>query len=525
MPRVRNVNTTDLKAALELGTRCMSGLFNADDPEGVAFFSSRLRPDARLGFSVAHSEAHVPGRHLNALLEAEDAAGVEVEEEVVRRHRRAALLSYSGAAALPLNRKEIGGPPVSFCPHNLREGFHALHALAAFRGDGEAAELAERSVGCILDLWSPSQGWNEARLESLGLEYMACQGFVHGEARMLGPLVKIHRTTGSAAALELALVVRDKLLAEAFHEDGSWDPVGVGTTHVHSITCCLSSLAQLATHLGDAVLMQRVRAFYDHGLWRLRDEIGWTPESTAQTDSDHGEANNTGDILETALILGRHGCASAYADAERILRCHLLPSQLRDASFIEEPPNPEGLDGLRDLTGRHLGAFGFPAPYGHESAGKGRANLSFNMDIVGGACAAIAAACREVARSDGAGVHVDLWFDWENETASVGSPYTHDGRLNVRVRRPGPLWLRLPPWLEGDLPLTGDSPEPRRVGDHLFFRDLPAGTGIEARIDFPHREVVLSPHLHRRPIRARLRGDAVAAMDGFDADLTWFDPL
>ena len=147
------------------------------------------------------------------------------------------------------------------------------------------------------------------------------------------------------------------------------------------------------------------------------------------------------------------------------------------------------------------------------------------MDIVGGACASIAAACREVARADGAGVHVDLWFDWENETASVGSPYTHDGRLNVRVRRPGPLWLRLPLWLEGDLPLTGDSPQPRRVGDHLFFRDLPAGTGIEARIDFPHREVVLSPHLHRRPIRARLRGDAVAAMDGFDADLTWFDPL
>ena len=72
--------------------------------------------------------------------------------------------------------------------------------------------------------------------------------------------------------------------------------------------------------------------------------------------------------------------------------------------------------------------------------------------------------------------------------------------------------------------MTG-APPPRRTGDHLFFRDLPAGTAIEARVDLPDREVVLSPHLHRRPIRARLRGDAVVAMDDFGADLTFFDPL
>ena len=145
------------------------------------------------------------------------------------------------------------------------------------------------------------------------------------------------------------------------------------------------------------------------------------------------------------------------------------------------------------------------------------------MDIVGGACASIAAACREVVRADDTGVHVDLWFDWESEAASVASPYTQDGLLTVRVRRPGPLWLRIPPWVEGDLPVTG-APA-RRAGDHLFFRDLPAGTVVEARVDLPRREIVLSPDLHRRPIRARLRGDAVAAMDGFDADLTYFDPL
>ena len=408
MPPVTDVNTHDLRTALELACRCMSSLFDADDPQGVAFFGSRVRPEARLSFSAAHSESHVPGRHLNGMLAAEAAAGIELDEDALRRHRHAALFSYSGVVPLALNRETVDGPLVRFCPHNLREGFHALYALVAFRDDYEATELAARSIDCVFEYWQPDRGWDVPALEALGLQYQACQGFVHGEARMLGPLVKLHRVTGLAAALELALVISDKLCAEIFHEDGAFDRDRFGTTHVHSITCCLSSLAELASHLGDAALMARVRAFYDRGLWQLRDELGWTPESVGQPDSDHGEANNTGDILETALLLGRHGHADAYTDAERILRGHLLPCQLRDTSFIDEPDNPDGIDGLRDVADRHLGAFGFPAPYGHESTGSGRANLSFNMDIVGGATASIAAACRLVAPLDETGVHVDL---------------------------------------------------------------------------------------------------------------------
>jgi hypothetical protein len=318
-------------------------------------------------------------------------------------------------------------------------------------------------------------------------------------------------------------MLRDKLLAETFPDDGTYDADRVGTSHVHSITCCLSSLAQLASHLDDHMLMERVRRFYDRGLWQLRDEIGWTPESTTQVDSDHGEANNTGDVLETALLLGRHGYAAAYTDAERILRCHLLPSQLRDPSFIEEPHNPDGLDGLRDMADRHLGAFGFPAPYGHESTGAGRANLSFNMDIVGGACASIAAACRHVARADGAGVHVDLWFDWENDIVRVQSPYTHDGRLTIQVKRPTQLFLRLPPWLEGYLSFSPGPASPRRVGDRLLFSELPAGGELSAQILLTVHELTLSPKLHRQPIQARLRGDEIVAMESSGADLAFFE--
>ena len=128
---MKNVNTTSIVDAIRLGCRTMQSVFNADD-DHVPFFGSEVRPAAALAFSAHHSESHVPGRHLNALLNAEDAAGIGLDEEAVQHHRRAAFLSFSGPVPLSLNRREIGGPLVNFCPHNLREGMHALYALTKY---------------------------------------------------------------------------------------------------------------------------------------------------------------------------------------------------------------------------------------------------------------------------------------------------------------------------------------------------------------------------------------------------------
>ena len=173
-------------------------------------------------------------------------------------------------------------------------------------------------------------------------------------------MVKYYRATGYGSALELAILMKEKAVAEYFLADGSYDTDRFGD-HTHSTTCVMSSLAQLADLLNDAPLMERVRSFYTCGLWEIRDQLGWVIESSApDAPPERGEANNTGDILETALILGRWGYAEAYDDAERILRGHLLPSQLRDVSWITEPPNPSGDDGRHDVARRHWGAYGFP---------------------------------------------------------------------------------------------------------------------------------------------------------------------
>ena len=520
MPRVGNVNDTDIRNAIELGCVTMSSVFNADD-NWIPFFASEVRPGASLGFSPRHSEAHVPGRHLNALLNAEDAVGAEIDETVIERHTRAALFSYSGPVPLPLNRPAPDRPLQILLPHNIREGFHALYALVRYRSSAKAREVAEASIDAILRYWNPDDGWDYGYLEgNLGLQ-VERRTFIVGLARSIGPLVKYYMATGYGPALHLALLLKEKATIEFFKDDGVYDRKRFGT-HTHSTTCVMSSLAQLADLTSDHRLLGKVKAFYDRGLWEIRDSLGWVIENSGDdSHPDRGEVNNTGDIVETALILGRHGYGECFNDAELILRGHLLPSQVRDTSFIVDPPNPENIDGLRDVARRHLGAFGFPAPYGHEP--KECPRVSFNMDIVGGAVASLCEAYRAVCTYDRSGHRVNLLFDHETPYISVASPYTNS-YCSVKTKQPGPLSVRIPSWADPGLFKARGNDKATLLRDgYLFWPDPPVNRPIILEMPLPQRKIILRHRTH--DIRVRLRGDQVEAMDNFGADLTFFEAL
>jgi hypothetical protein len=531
--QVQDVNTTDIAGAIRLARQTMGNVFNADDND-IPFFRSVVRPTVYLSFHESFSEAHVPGRHLNALLTAEEVLGEPADEETIAKHRRAALYAYSGPLPLPLNRDHVGGPLHRFLPHNLREGFHALYALARYRDDAEAREIAERCIATIPQYWSAERGWDRQALAGVGVTLVELEeffkpedrvpaaSFISGIARAIGPLVKFHRATGSPAALDLAKQVKEKAIADYFWEDGSHDLLRF-SLHTHSATCTLSSLAQLADLTGDEDLKNRVRAFYGNGLKAIADDIGWSIENCAShANPDRGEANNTGDILETALLIGKWGDESAYADAEVILRAHLLPSQLRDVSFIQDPPNPDNEDGQHNIAARHLGAFGFPAPYGH--APLDYEEVSFNMDIVGGATASICEAYRSVVTVDEDGDQtVNLLFDHETDAIRVESPYP-SGLLQITLKRPGRLSLRIPPWADRRALGVGEIDVATRIdGDTLVIDQPPVGTPITIDLPLTAREIELT---HRtRGIRTQLQGDQVVAMQNFGADLTFFPTL
>jgi len=86
--------------------------------------------------------------------------------------------------------------------------------------------------------------------------------------------------------------------------------------------------------------------------------------------------------------------------------------------------------------------------------------------------------------------------------------------------------LRIPPWVDPEVVLVeGVAGRPVRTGDYLYFSEVVSGQTLQVRYPLADVEITLSPDVHLHPIRVKMRGDEVVAMENFGADLTFFDPL
>ncbi|MCE2490975.1 MAG: hypothetical protein J4G17_13565, partial [Anaerolineae bacterium] len=415
-----------------------------------------------------------------------------------------------------LNRASIrASKPDVFLAPNLREGFHGLNALILGYEDGRALDLAKKSIDFIQKNWNPRSGWSFKEAPSGFLPNHT----VGGIGRAVGPLVKIYRNTHYRPALALAQDIAGVAL-DFYPEDGHFLTEQLGS-HVHSITSTLSSLAQFAELSDDSALLQRVAAFHDRGLWQIRDETGWAIESTRpDANPDRGEVNTSGDILETALILGAHHSSRFYGDAERILRCHILPSQLRDISFApgRSATNEDGNLPPGSVFARLQGAWGFPAPYGHEPVGQH--SVQFNLDIVGGTVASLCEYCRRAFAQDSQGCFwLHCLLDLENPSIRVRTPYAQD-LLSIRLNKPGAVAIRVPNWFEGDPAEYANRNNLQLEYGYWHFEAREAPFLLELPLNLEQQTIVLKHKI--RDIRADLAGDSIVSMDNHGADLTFF---
>ena len=515
--RVRNVNTTSIPAAVELACRAMGQVFNPID-NGYPYMYTRIWPDGWLGFSPYHGAVQLSGRHLDALLAAEAGLGVNVDDAVVAQHTNATFFSLS-AGPLPCNHSTPGGPLTSVDEHSIREAVHGLHALARYRESERAVDAAEALIIDVRRFWRAESDWDQRGVQTAyGLPMTARPTFVEGVGRAIGPLTKLYNATQSSLALGLAQDLAAHATDRFYLPDGDYDADRLGA-HTHSTTCTLSGLALLGHVTDDMGLLRRVRAFYDNGLRVIRDEVGWVRERHHPSfHPEQGEMNNVGDVIETALILGRYFGDAYFEDAERFLRSQLLPSQVRDLSFMDEAP---GGDERSNLRTRLLGLFGFNAVYGHLPLGKNQVTPS--IDIVGGATASLCAAQHAIAAASDGVTRINLLFDYEDDTVRIESPYTGDA-LRVTPKIAGDITVRVPSWADLTETTVDTQPIERFVEDgRIALRCPQVGRAVEIRLPLAERDLMIRHQDHHIP--ARLRGDAVVAMDDLGAGFAYFPPL
>ncbi|MCQ6559447.1 hypothetical protein [Paenibacillus mendelii] len=528
-PNKVNVNTTNLALAIAQGCHPMQQQFDPQHNRLPYFGNIMSGPEPGNSHFTNYSISHVPGRWLNALLNAEEVLGLTLNETVIEELACCTYKAFSHPMNMPQFVDVDTSQPIPTSDlHNLREATHALYALIKYRNDEQALDIAKRFIHTVSAYFNFSNGeWEEARFheDTGGSTTFTCgqlRTFPISFGRFIGPLVKLYKACGLEDALVLAIRLKDYAFEHVINEQGDYD-VRIFGEHTHSTTAMISSLAQLGEVLGDRSILDRVAAFMENGLRQIALEFGWCIENYHRKDH-WGEINNTSDIMETCLILGKAGYANYFQQAERILRAHFLPAQLLDTCFIPEWDCPDQ-DYRHKLASRSKGAFGFPCPYGHEY--EKDYVISFNWDIVGGGVGGLCEAYRDKVIKRHGLISINLHFDHQDEDIEVTSPYTHQDVMGILVKRKHPIRLRLSDWMnEANMTLTvHNNAKALNIFSEgwLYLYGLEEGDRIEIQFDM---QLETKHYTFREDTFSfQWRGDAVAAASNFGRRLCYFDDI
>lgn len=444
---------------------------------------------------------HNSGRALHGLTMAEAVTGEKMDPVIIADLSRYLLGLFSAGDGLPGDTDTPTGKRVVSL-HNLREALNGLTALLK-RGDDRAdapARLLVRTLRGSLD--------DGGRLHTDRLPpYVGAYTHPpHMEGRAVDALVRYYRVSGDDVALETARLITEFSLQHCFTEKG--DLTEQAGTHGHSINVLVTGMIDLAGETRDAALCARARRAFDVGLARFNSSFGWSREGLHRNVL-RGEANNTGDLLRGALLLGPAGYPEYYGRAERILRGHLLPSQLRRVErFSNNAAAAE--DRLRSLASRVRGGFGIPTP--NDLQVEPTAPLCI-YDITSGAVDALCETWHAALQTGAGEVRVHLLFGAERDGVSVRSELSREGRIVVDDHSGRDLQVRIPAWVSASdisVQVNGKAAAPRLADSYLHI----AGTGSAQSVivQFPLREERTVETMAGQAFTIDWRGDQIVAM-------------
>lgn len=333
-------------------------------------------------------------------------------------------------------------------------------------------------------------------------------------------LVKYYEIVRHEPTLELAKELRDLSFYRRFPTTAGGVPWS-SFTHMHEVMGEMAAYSRLALVLGDADMMNRVRVRYEALRDRGFSATGWVAETYGR-NSDVGEANNTGFLIETALNFAEFGWGQYYEDAERFTRGHLLPSQLLDTSVVVPNASPAN-DGQRDIQNRVRGAFGFGAPYGHVATKNPYYTGGYFADITSGAVVTLSEV-KKAAYAYRAGVHqINLLFDADNDKIRVTSPYPNGDKLIVTPKVAGDVRVRLPSW--ADRAAVAASLVEQGLAHAIegdFVRIVAPPVNRAFHVAMPLAAQQQNTVVNSRALAIQWRGDSVAAMSRMGTPMPFF---
>jgi len=335
------------------------------------------------------------------------------------------------------------------------------------------------------------------------------------------------RQTGSGAALAQA----GGLVRSCFEGNPLFTPENRFRQggHMHGNLRSLVGAADYALYTEDQALLGRVDALYRY----VRAEgtrFGFLPEVIGRKgDIVSCETCALMDFLGLAVTLANNGHPEYWGDVERMVRNHLVESQIVDASWLtpgDAPDTPQFT--CREVGSRMLGGYaGWTSPThilaareglhwgGPELRGKTRA---FQNCCGGSGTHALFIVWRNAARFEKGTLSVHLHIDKRLPEAEIRSYQPYQGRLTIDLKVPCTVQVRIPEFVRPeDLRVTSSRGEVKGTawGNDLVLRGRRAGETLEVCYPLPMRDedtVIGNPGFRQYPYRVTWKGDTVVRM-------------
>lgn len=332
----------------------------------------------------------------------------------------------------------------------------------------------------------------------------------YGGGVIIYPLMYWHQLTGSPIALELAGKLARFIVYHSgvYAEDGSFWMTGHGVDsdgHFHSRVDSTAGILEYAIATGNEAMKDWCRRVYDWAVtqgtrYGLFPEGLGPPIRSGHKDeypevSKHSEICGTTDMIELALLLGKHVDPSYYDHGERYLN-HILASQLDDISWIAPPPDREDTEQFtyQNVRERYRGSFtGRTTP--NDLTNFGRYDNMGCCTAAGGR--ALFMLWDGAAEYSGGQLEVNLWLDVNHDRIRISHNHREGYASFTPQKSCEVLKIRIPSWLKerkGSIRvfIVGASAEgkcsPRFEEDYLVFTGLSEGMTVTVR--YPVVEVL-----------------------------------
>lgn len=507
----------DLAKSLQLAGQNLVGCLNATQGY-LPNWRLRVNPDYTAQFSFSWP-AHNIGRWWDAMIRIERIIGFPIPED-----REAAMLAnlqqfFDNPDHLCFEPELPGRPERSVELHSLREGLLGLVALIDGRNCSWAVEKGRRMIATIEAIARDDGTWDLAKLDFLhtcgGRKFYKFFDPCSSHGRLIEALVWFHQATGDESALRLADRFSRFHFANTTQSDGHINPAS-DASHTHSYLGTLRGLLLFGKLTRQPAYVERVATTLRVTFDTIFRESGFCAHDLLT--EGFGEVSSPGDAAQLALWLGLEGYPEFFDLAERLTRCRLIPSQIRQSPPLTSLESDPEID-LNQLI---IGGFGgcHDEPHSH------RQNVTDVTAAVAHSLADIYE--HSVVRPSPDEIRVLFHLDYEDDTISVRSARDDVACLTVTIQADdtSKLAIRIPRWIPDtacELDVRGRVVPFAKTGDFLEITNPEAGAPYRLTHPLPVRNT--TEKIAGTTYTVGWKGDDITALSPHHDFYPFYPPL